>query len=87
MTRDDDPTPAPLPENIGRYRVLGASGHGAMGRVLLARDPNLDRDVAVKVLREDLKLAPAERVALYERMRQEARASARLSHPNIVGLY
>lgn len=87
VTRDDDPTPAPLPESIGRYRVLGASGHGAMGRVLLARDPNLDRDVAVKVLREDLKLAPAEREALHERMRQEARASARLTHPNIVGLH
>jgi serine/threonine-protein kinase len=67
--------------------VLGALGHGAMGRVLLGRDPGLDRDVAVKLLREDLKLTPEERTALYERMRQEARASARLAHPNIVGLY
>ncbi len=58
-----------------------------MGRVLLARDPNLDRDVAIKLLREDLKLAPEERRALFDRMQQEAKASARLAHPNIVALY
>lgn len=58
-----------------------------MGRVLLAKDPVLERDVAVKVLRNDLALSPEQRTALIERMRQEARASARLTHPNIVALY
>jgi len=86
VTAPDDPS-VPLPEGVGRYRVLSSLGQGAMGRVLLARDPNLDRDVAVKLLREDLKLGASEREALHERMRQEARASARLSHPHIVGLH
>ncbi|MBK7586537.1 MAG: serine/threonine protein kinase [Myxococcales bacterium] len=82
----DDPASV-IPELVGRYRVLGSLGHGAMGRVFLARDPNLDRDVAVKLLRQDLKLTRGELSALYDRMRQEARASARLAHPNIVALY
>jgi eukaryotic-like serine/threonine-protein kinase len=58
-----------------------------MGRVLLAHDSVLDRDVAVKLLRNDLGLPPEQSEALVERMRQEARASARVSHPNIVALY
>ena len=58
-----------------------------MGRVYLARDPVLDRNVAVKLLRDDLKLPEEHREALFARMRQEARASARISHPNIVALY
>lgn len=55
--------------------------------VLLARDPVLDRDVALKFLRPDLKLSPEEREALGQRMRQEARAIARVSHPGIVSLH
>jgi eukaryotic-like serine/threonine-protein kinase len=58
-----------------------------MGRVLLAHDPVLDRHVAIKLLREDLGLAPDHKRQLFERMRQEARASARVSHPNIVALF
>lgn len=58
-----------------------------MGRVLLAHDSVLDRDVAVKLLRNDLGLPAEQSDALVERMRQEARASARVSHPNIVALY
>jgi len=58
-----------------------------MGRVLLARDPVLERDVAVKLLRDDLGLPPELRDSLFDRMRQEARASARVSHPGIVALH
>jgi serine/threonine protein kinase len=58
-----------------------------MGRVLLAHDSVLDRDVAIKLLRSDLGIPPEQSEALVERMRQEARASARVSHPNIVALY
>ncbi len=58
-----------------------------MGRVLLAHDPVLDRDVAVKLLRDDLGLPSEQRQALLDRMRQEARASARVSHPHIVALH
>jgi serine/threonine protein kinase len=76
-----------LPEEIGRYRVVRLLGQGAMGRVLLAHDPVLDRDVAVKLLRDDLGLPSEQRQALLDRMRQEARASARVSHPAIVALH
>jgi eukaryotic-like serine/threonine-protein kinase len=76
-----------LPAQIGRYQILRLLGRGAMGRVLLAHDPVLDRDVAVKLLRDDLKIPPEQRRALFERMKQEARASARVSHPNIVALH
>jgi serine/threonine protein kinase len=76
-----------LPGRIGRYQVVRLLGQGAMGRVLLAHDSVLDRDVAVKLLRNDLGIPPEQSEALVERMRQEARASARVSHPNIVALY
>ena len=76
-----------LPESIGRYRVVSLLGQGAMGRVLLAHDPVLERGVAVKLLRDDLGLLPEQRQALFDRMRHEARASARVSHPHIVSLH
>lgn len=58
-----------------------------MGQVLLAHDPLLDRDVALKHLRIDIDL-PSEQVeALTRRMRQEARAAARVSHPHLVALH
>jgi serine/threonine-protein kinase len=58
-----------------------------MGRVVLANDPVLDRHVAIKLLRDDLGLKEEHRRQLFERMRQEARASARIGHPNIVALF
>src|SRR5690349_3296055 len=72
---------------IGRYQPVRLLGRGAMGRVLLAHDPVVGRDVAIKLLRDDLVIVPEQRDALIDRMRQEARASARVSHPNIVNLY
>ena len=78
---------AGLIEQIGRYTVVRVIGQGAMGRVLLAHDGVLDRQVAIKLLRDDLGLPSGHLVTLYERMRQEARASARVSHPHIVALY
>jgi len=76
-----------LPAQIGRYRIERLLGRGAMGRVLLAHDPVLDRSVAIKLLRDDLNIPPEQHEALLHRMRQEARASARVSHPNIVALH
>ncbi len=58
-----------------------------MGRVLLARDTVLGREVALKVLRDDLGLPPELKAQLLERMRQEARAAATLSHPGMVTLH
>jgi eukaryotic-like serine/threonine-protein kinase len=75
------------PDRIGRYDIVRQLGQGAMGRVLLARDEVLDRQVAIKLLRDDLGLSPEQHQQLVERMRQEARASARIAHPNIVALF
>ncbi len=83
MNGDGGPELAP----IGRYQPLRLLGRGAMGRVLLAHDPVVDRHVAIKLLRDDLVIPPEQKDALIDRMRQEARASARVSHPNIVALY
>ncbi|MBI5517378.1 MAG: serine/threonine protein kinase [Deltaproteobacteria bacterium] len=68
---------------IGRYEVLGELGHGGMAVVYRARDPRLEREVAIKVLHPHL-ARDAESRARFER---EARAAARLRHPNIVEVY
>jgi tetratricopeptide (TPR) repeat protein len=71
---------------IGRYRVQGVIGTGAMGVVYSAYDPELDRLVAMKLLRADaLLLERAE--DLQTRLLREARAMARLSHENVVAVY
>ncbi|MBK8257653.1 MAG: serine/threonine protein kinase [Polyangiaceae bacterium] len=76
-----------LPDAIGRYQVARLIGEGAMGRVLLAHDPVLDRDVAVKHLRADLSIPDDVRRGLVTRMRHEARAAARVMHPHLVTLH
>ncbi len=76
-----------LPKQIGRYEVLRLIGEGAMGRVYCAHDPVLGRDVAVKLLRDDLAVPREVREGLLARMRNEARAAARVAHPNLVTLH
>ncbi len=68
---------------LGPYEVLGLLGSGGMGEVYRARDPRLGREVAVKVLPEDVGRDP-ERLARFER---EARAVAALNHPNILTVH
>jgi serine/threonine-protein kinase len=63
----------------GRYTILGPLGAGGMANVYHARDLNLQREVAIKLLREDL-IADA---AFQARFLQEGRAAANLLHPNI----
>src|SRR6516162_6904710 len=67
----------------GRYRILEKLGEGGMGAVYKAHDTQLDRDVAVKVLPAQ-SLHDADAVARFQR---EARALAKLSHPNIIQAY
>jgi serine/threonine protein kinase len=67
---------------IGRFLLRDLLGDGGFGQVFKAYDPRLDRDVALKVLRE---LEPSERVI--QRFFREARAAGRLSHPCIVGVH
>ena len=67
---------------LGRYVVIDELGRGAMGRVLRAYEPKLQREVALKVLR-----AHAMNPTAQERMLREARIMAQLSHPNVVSVY
>src|SRR5512134_1291536 len=83
-----DSVPAALARgaSIGRYIVLAMVGRGGMGEVYAAYDPELDRKVAVKLLR----VKPGNGVSLAEgrqRTLREAQAIARLSHPNVVVVY
>lgn len=70
---------------IGRYTLLYPLGEGGMGSVYAAFDPKLDRRVALKFLRTDL-LGTGQQ-AHRQRLVREARALARLSHPNVVSIY
>ena len=68
---------------LGPYEILAPLGAGGMGEVYRARDERLDREVAIKVLPEDL-AEDANRLARFER---EAKAVASLSHPNILAIH
>jgi hypothetical protein len=71
------------PKQIGRYEIQRRLGKGGMGSLYLARDPGLDRLVAIKLLKEDY----LEDQEFRERFSREARALARLRHPNIVVVF
>ena len=71
------------PQRIGSYPIEREVGRGGMGVVYLARDPRLERRVAIKVLPDDLS-ADAERLARFER---EARLLASVHHPNVAGIF
>ncbi|MFF3483847.1 serine/threonine-protein kinase [Streptomyces sp. NPDC002701] len=71
----------------GRYRLLDKLGHGGMGTVWRAKDETVDREVAVKEPRVPDHLPERERANVYERMRREARAAARLDHPAVVNVH
>jgi len=66
----------------GRYRLEAKLGSGGMSTVYLARDTTLDRQVAVKVMHREMSEQPEQ----LERFRREARAVAKLSHPNVVAV-
>jgi serine/threonine protein kinase len=70
-------------QTLGKYRILDALGRGGMAQVYRAYHPQLDRYVAVKVLRSDL----VEEKEFLARFSREARAVAALRHPNIVQVY
>ena len=70
-----------------RYRLTSLIGSGGMGRVWLARDEVLHRDVAVKEVVLPEHMTTEERAELYQRTMREARAGGRLSHPNVVAVY
>lgn len=75
--------PAKVGATLGRYRIVATLGHGAMATVFRAHDPQLGRDVALKVMG----MAHAARGGASERFRREAHAVAALRHPGIVEIY
>ena len=75
-----------MPAQIGRYRVERMLGRGAMGVIYQAHDPDIDRRVAIKLIRADL-LEGDEKQDFIERFRREAQAAGRVVHPNIVAIY
>ena len=79
--RIDGDEPLPRGSVVGRYVVLAQLGSGGMGVVYTAHDPELDRKVALKLLR--FGASPADGL----RLLREARALARLAHPNIVAVH
>jgi len=75
----------PTLRQLGRYEILSELGQGAMGVVYKARDPVLDRMVAIKTINLNL---PKDELAEYEaRFYHEARAAGGLNHPNVVTIY
>src|ERR1700722_13466671 len=70
-------------QQLGEFEILESLGQGGMGAVYKARQTSLDRFVALKTLQSSL----AEDADYIARFRQEARAAAGLSHPNLVQVY
>src|SRR6266480_7297510 len=90
-TDPEEVTPEPLPEatdqdlpaRVGKYEILGRLGSGAMGVVYHAPDPLLERDVALKVMLPQIARDAEQR----HRFEREARAVARMMHPNVVTVF
>jgi serine/threonine-protein kinase len=89
----EEPRPAaaaPPPElqRLGRYTIVGTLGRGAMGEVLEAHDPQLNRQAALKLIRSELDGARGGSGREVERFIREAQLAAKLSkHPHIVSVY
>ena len=71
-----------IPEQIGRYRILAPLGKGAMGEVFKALDPDLGREVAIKVITQS-----GAGGVVQERFRREVQLAAHLRHPNIITVF
>ena len=72
-----------IPKSIGRYEILSLVGRGGMGVLYRARDPRLERDVALKMMLVDFRSDPN----ALDRFQREAKAVARLQHRNVVTIH
>src|SRR5688572_18878935 len=81
--RASEPSSVAPGDRLGRYTVRDRLGAGGMGEVFAAHDPELDRTVALKMVKAEIGGAsPAARA----RFQREAKAMARLNHPNVVSV-
>ena len=78
---------AESPDTIGRYEIIEIIGKGAMGVVYKARDPNIDRIVAIKAIKGDELVAATDGEELLARFRREVQTAGELTHSNIVTIY
>ena len=76
-----------LPSHINRYEIIEVIGQGGMGVVYKARDPNIGRQVALKVIKPALASDSEMAEMMRERFRREAQAAGMLGHPNIITVY
>ena len=74
------------PEMLGKYRIIGELGRGAMGVVYEAFDTLIERTVAIKMILKS-SVHPHDSDDTFSRFRREARAAGRLSHPKIIGIH
>ncbi|HKB39531.1 MAG TPA: serine/threonine-protein kinase, partial [Gemmataceae bacterium] len=82
-TTPESPSARASAEQVGRYRVLGEIGRGGMGAVLRSHDPELGRDLALKVMRGDY----AGQSEAVQRFCEEAQVGGQLQHPGTVPVY
>ena len=75
------------PARLGRYEIRSELGRGAMGRVWLGHDPQIDRKVAIKLVQDLTALSGEDREQARRRFLGEARAAGKLLHPGIVTLF
>src|SRR5207302_9042883 len=71
---------------LGRYEIIGELGRGAMGAVYKAKDPMMDREVAIKTILAHA-IEGQDAAGFRERFFREARAAGRLAHPGIVTVF
>ncbi len=75
--------PVTVPASLSTFKILSLLGEGSMGRVYLARDTTLERDVAIKILRRNLASTPS----MWQLLEREARAAGAIRHHNVAQVY
>lgn len=74
-------------EKIGKYKIIGELGKGAMGIVYRGVDPDINREVAIKLIRFDMVSEDSEKEDAARRFIREAQSAGNLEHPNIITIY
>ncbi len=80
-------TPDNLPDRLGRYEIQQLLGRGSMGTIFLARDPAIERVVAIKLIQTVTFFTAREQERYRNRFRREAKAAGKLIHPGIVTVF